>query len=179
MIKILIGLLVALIVIVQVIYLDRLKEYRRVLLAGFTVLLSVGLFFALRDPVASFAQKVKDMDFSNPPEKIVYHATKKDYDNWFIQGMLAYDNNDSKLALIYFGELYKLKPRDQSYYREYADLLLSHDPKNPTLSIIMNTLKEQPERDPGWLLLFARYEQLQGHQQKAEALYQEALGKLK
>ncbi|MFI4955858.1 MAG: tetratricopeptide repeat protein [Gammaproteobacteria bacterium] len=178
MIKILIGLLVALIVMVQVVYLDRLKKYRHVLLAVFTVVLSTGLYFALRDPVASFAQHVQSTDFSSQPKKMVYHATEKDYDNWYVQAMLAYDKNDPNLALVYFGELYQLRPQDQSYYREYADLLLSHDPRNPTLAVIMHALKEQPDRDPGWLLLFARYEQMQGNQEKAEKLYQEALGKL-
>lgn len=161
MIKMAIGILLLLIVFVQVMYLERFTSYRRQWLAMLTMTLAIVIFFVLQNPLSS-----QDL-------------TIKDYDRGYVEAMLAYNAEDYVTAKMYFDRLYLLKPSDQSYYREYADTLLTFNPHDSQLKTVMTALAAQPDRDPGWLLLFARYEQVLGHPQKAQEYYEEALGKLK
>jgi hypothetical protein len=185
MTNVMIAGLLLMIVMVQVLYLESLQRFRKILLAAFSLILACFFYYFLADPleklnVAQWLMPAQQTEktMGNVVNVIHEKAEKQgdgEYTQLYVEAFLAYEQQHYDIALIYFGRLYALRPDDMSYYPAFANTLLLVDPRNPLVHTLVAAVKANPERDLGIWLLFAHYEEVVHGPVKAKQYYEEAL----
>ncbi len=194
MTNIIIAGLLALIVMVQIFYLESLKRFRKLLLVLFTLILAACFYYFIGDPLeimqgplyqskSKIASLWDNASLSSKGEQRVIEVIRKkvdksndkDYTQLYVEAFLAYTQQDYDIALFYFTKLYQLRPDDTSYYIAYANTLLFVDPRNPLASTLVEAVRTNPDRNANVWLLLGHYEEVMGRADQANIYYKKAL----